>query len=661
MKLIIEGWPLSGKTTRLIDEYKGIVRNNTRTDDILVLVMNGNQLKRWRSALELPVSGSLQVFTYWGFLQKELNRYWNWVITHLGDGEESIRPLFLNVESAHYLMTLLVEEKRSAGGFNSIVASSSQIAIQVLNNLNQAAINEISIEETVCRLTDTCKGDRNKAQAFDDTLSIAKKFREHCLKYRCVDYSLLVDIYNKHLLPKEEYKSLLKNRYKNLIVDNLEEAIPVQIKLIDMLLGHIDNAYMAFDPTGGHTRSFGAAPVLVKEMLYPICKVEKTDQLFGCNCEAVDFADVISRNIRNMERNKISSAVINPDGISTEFRADMISKLGEAVIKLLEDGHTPKSIAVISPGVDKVLELSLTEQLKAAGYSVQNIAKRKHLSDESYAQIMVSIASLVESETGWICNRMSLARCFSTVLGLDPIRSSLLANHCFRGGTPELPDLDETGLRPRIGFSKGKEYDEFKTKLEKIAGDEHEPDNLFQRIFSEILAPVVKEKDDIVTSRQIIDSAIKFYKSYQALPIFQKQPFVQRFLDLITKGTVAAEAFRQEEIRDDAVILATPFALFRNSLSIEHQFWIDCSDHRWFTKEYKELCNPLIMSGTWDGTWDDDIALEHRRDRAATTLVGLLYRSSGSVTVIESEYSSLGYPQDSALPGIIYDSLVIHE
>jgi hypothetical protein len=658
MKIILEGLPLTGKTTRLVDEYKELVQSGTRTGDILVLVMNASQLKRWRKALELPVTGSLQVFTYWGFLQKEINRYWHWILPHLGEGEPVLKPLFLNVEAAHYLMTLLVEEHRLNGSFAAIVATSSQIALQVLNNLNQAAINGLTIEDAVRRLVAACGGDRIKSQAFDELLPVAQTFREQCLFYRALDYSLLVDVYNNYLFPQERYQESLQERYKSLIVDNLEEAIPMETKLIAFLLDSVEDAWIAFDPLGGHSRAFGADPELARSTVYPLCQVERLEHFYGCSQEAAELAEVLEENIRELKREQLPSQVIDPVVVSTDFRADMISRVGEAVIELLQAGHHPNSIAVIAPFVDKVLELSLSQQLGAAGYSVQNIADRKYLSDESCAQVMVSIAALIQPETGWTCSKMSLACCFGIVLQLDPIRSSLLARSCLRGGTPELIDLDEAGLRPRIGFNKGQEYDDFKAKIKRIAEDKNEPDRLFQRIFSEILAPVIEEEQDIITSRQVIDSAIKFYQAYQRLPLFQKQPFVKRFLGLLTKGTVAAEALYQEEIQKDAVLLATPFALFRNSLSIQHQFWLDCSDHRWFVKDYKELSNPLIMSKDWDGVWDTAVALEHRRYRASRTLAGLLYRCSGTVKIVESEYSSLGHAQESALPEIILNSVV---
>ena len=63
----------------------------------------------------LPLSGKtrpIQVFTFWGFVQRELLRFWRLALPSLAGARQ---PTFLNAESAHYLMTVLVDEARDAG------------------------------------------------------------------------------------------------------------------------------------------------------------------------------------------------------------------------------------------------------------------------------------------------------------------------------------------------------------------------------------------------------------------------------------------------------------------------------------------------------------------------------------------------------------------
>ncbi|MGD0154407.1 MAG: hypothetical protein ABSC17_11740, partial [Thermacetogeniaceae bacterium] len=273
MNVIIEGLPLSGKTTRLIEAYCDFVRQGVPTDSILVLVMNIREARKWREAIDLAVTGKLQILTYWGFIQKELVSYWHWVLPQLGEGRQPVKPTFLNAEASHYLMNLIVEHRRSQGAFDALVATSSQIALQILNNLNQAAINGTGIDEVARRLLLTCSGDAEKERAINEARDLARDFHDQCLQARCLDYSLCVELFSQHILTAPGYQTSLKKRFTVLLADNLEEAIPTETDLVRSMIPFVSSC-LAYDPSGGHTRSFGADPVYAKESLYPWCQVE---------------------------------------------------------------------------------------------------------------------------------------------------------------------------------------------------------------------------------------------------------------------------------------------------------------------------------------------------------------------------------------------------
>ena len=38
-----------------------------------------------------------------------------------------------------------------------------------------------------------------------------------------------------------------------------------------------------------------------------------------------------------------------------------------------------------------------------------------------------------------------------------------------------------------------------------------------------------------------------------------------------------------------------------SGLSVDHQFWVDCSDASWFGKGYSELSNPEVIRRDWNG------------------------------------------------------------
>ena len=261
MSNMFVGLPFTGKTSNLINEYKGLVRNGISTDNILVLVSDSSQVSRFRLAIDLPVTGQLNIFTYWGFIQAEITRYWNWVEEKIYGGSSSARPTFINAEVAHYFISTLVSRVRSNGMFDGLVANSSQIGIQVLNNLNLAVTSGLGVEESFSRLKSFYGMENDKRTAFQDSVTVANQYRRTLKESRCIDYSMAVEFYNTILLPEPKYQALLMKKYQALIVDNLEESLPVQVDLITILLPHLSHVFMSFDPTGG-MQYFGADQIM---------------------------------------------------------------------------------------------------------------------------------------------------------------------------------------------------------------------------------------------------------------------------------------------------------------------------------------------------------------------------------------------------------------
>jgi hypothetical protein len=64
------------------------------------------------------------------------------------------------------------------------------------------------------------------------------------------------------------------------------------------------------------------------------------------------------------------------------------------------------------------------------------------------------------------------------------------------------------------------------------------------------------------------------------------------------------------------------------------------------------------MRQDWDGVWNDEAEQAIIRLGAALRVRGLLYRCRGSVMIVQSCYSGLGYEQQGMLPEIIFDSVV---
>ncbi|HLV09310.1 MAG TPA: UvrD-helicase domain-containing protein, partial [Halanaerobiales bacterium] len=265
----------SGKTSRLLEKYREIAYRKG-TGICLAFVKNAGSVKDWRKRVELETMGLLNIYTYFGFVQKELSDYWPWIETKLPGGLTRVEPTFMNVETAHYLMSKYVEKHRMGRDvFEYINATSPRIAVQLIDNLNQAAMNNLSLNELEERLLNWAADDREKTMVFNEAVEIMRAFRNFSIDKRLLDYSLMIDFYNNYLFENEEYQRELTERYNYFFVDNLEKAVPAAQQLFLFLFENTEESYLSYNPEETINKFFGGNPELARELFFPLCKVHE--------------------------------------------------------------------------------------------------------------------------------------------------------------------------------------------------------------------------------------------------------------------------------------------------------------------------------------------------------------------------------------------------
>lgn len=656
MKKIFTGLPLTGKTSHLINCYQNLIQEGISTDCILVLVSDSSQVSRWRMSLDLPVVGRLNVYTYWGFIEAEITRHWNWVERNIYRTAGSVRPTFINAEIAHYVISTLISRLRGHGLFDDVVATPFQLGIQVLNNLNLAVTSGLGVEESFRRLQTFYDSQQDRSVAFADSMTVAQQYRQVLKESRCIDYSLAVELYNTVLLPDSRYQALLEKKFMALLVDNLEESLPVQVEIINNLLPHLKHLYMSFDPTGGHTRYFGADPHYAWDQLQGKAEVEELKVGPGCPMEIIELAAAVRENILQGHVVKQTTVKnLRVKAMARDFRSESILDLSEQVASLVSSGCPPGEIIIVAPIIDRVLDITLTSQLKEKGIPLESLNRKQYLADEEFAQVMVTLAAIIGGEGQVQVNQSELARTLGLLLGLDPVRSQLLARYCRKNGVTNTLSPE---IISRIGFATLNRYQELVQWIDGKREQGLDEGILFQQLFAEMTAPLIHHYEDIITSRQIINSALKYKKAYAQVTGLGERPFLEGFMDMIHQGTVAADVIRMKEIDPEAVILATPGAFFKSNRAFAHQFWLDCSSENWFPRSLRELNNPHLLSPSWQGEWKGEIDTRHRLEDAARMAAGLIYRSRAGITLLVSEYNSLGLEQEGHLHELVMESVV---
>ncbi|MFO7820176.1 MAG: hypothetical protein R6V17_08085 [Halanaerobacter sp.] len=658
MTEIYRGPTGSGKTTKLQDKFHQVAKQD-KTDHSLVLLNQAAAVTKWRSEIKLKRAGQLNIFTYFGLINQEVKRFWDLVEESLAGVRQKLEPTFMTVEPTHYIMTSLVRQAREQGSFIEVNATAGQIALQLINNLNYAALNTLNLDEVKERLANWALVQEQEI-SYQNAFAIMKRFREICLERRCLDYSLVIELYNKFLLNHPEYNNYLEKNYKYLIADDLEKSSPAAQDLIAKLLNKSEESYLAYNPAGGFEKFFGAAPELAAQRFIGQGTVVELADSYTASKAAQEMSQQVADKIlegRELNYNQL----LAQDGIIYEkFRGIMLNKVIEQVRELTREGVKAENIALVAPQIDKILEFIVDREIEEEDYGVLNLRQERRLLDNSFAEVLIVLTILSNPSWGLELNFSSLIETFDLILDLDPVRSALLAQNVEEY---QLPDLEANPqLRERIGFDKARQYDTFRDWIADKQDKEFELEYFFREAFGELLAPLLdsitdeaRKEEIILSCRKIMDSIVKFKRAVKEFKEIDQRDIGCKFIEMVLDGTVAAELLFAKQQREDKIVLATPYTFLSlpNVEEVEYLFLLDLSSELWLQGSSKELSNPYVLARGNDGQWGDKIDQNLRKEQLAHYLQGIFNKVQTKLYLADSDLSSRGWEQEGELGDLL--------
>lgn len=654
MITIYSGPAGSGKTSTLKKKYLQLIAQGVKSDEVLVLVRSATDVTVWRNALRPPAWGPLNIFTYFGFIQNQLAKFWPIVEETLPGGHLFPRPVFMNVEASHYFMGLLVEQARRAGGFGEVRSTAQEIAVQLIDNMNQGAVNGLDLPRVAERLHRLAVGSKEKASAYHLGVEVMNQFRRQCLENHCLDYSMMVELYNQVLLKNPVYMETIKNNWRYILVDDLEETLPVTQDLILLLWETCQECHLGYNSQGGHTVYFGAYPEGVVDNILPRSRVYQLNPPPDIHSE--ELARYLSEAIKEKPINPVGCRTLKGQIVS-QMRGGMLEQVAEEVTRLVASGTPPGEIAIIAPVIDRVMEFTLYNQLGNNNIEMANVTRSKRLLDQPFAQAMVTLAVLANPQWKLELNFSALVQSLCLLLKLDPVRSAMLAEETFKNRL-SLPDIDEVTLRERLGYSNSEYYLELQRWVEERRQNTPDLELLFQQAFGELLSPLLNSEEDLLACRQIIDSAVKLRTVLNRYG--QTSDLGHTFIDMVQRGTLAADVLYRPPASLNKVILTNPTSLILNPFinKVKYQFWLDIGGAQWMRGLAKELSNPWVISLRWNNSmvWGDEVDQQTRVERLVLVVKALLAMCTGGVYTAHSHLNSQGWEQDSLLVDV-FDSV----
>jgi DNA helicase IV len=228
-KIFVSGPFGGGKTTLAIDRIRWLLRRErTRGDDILVLTAQRTLSEPFTRALrnsETPSGPPVRVTTFAGLARNAVELYWPLLASVVGFADPKREPTFLNLETSQYHMARLVDEALEQGEFDSIRIERNRVISQVLDNLNKAALQGFTIDEAYQRLELAVPSGEQRTgrlNALRAAQRISHAFRKLCLDVTLIDFSMQVELFNRHVLTNDWSRTHLFRSHRHLIFDNIE-------------------------------------------------------------------------------------------------------------------------------------------------------------------------------------------------------------------------------------------------------------------------------------------------------------------------------------------------------------------------------------------------------------------------------------------------------
>ena len=665
-KIWLEGMASAGKTTVGVKRMLHLLDNGISADSILVYVPQRTLAEPYLDALrqrKKHKGGQVTIHTIGSLALKVVDLFWLLVSGEAGFKKPDALPNFLSLELVQYFMTRaiepLVDEKDY---FNSVRIDRARLYSQIVDNLNKSAIVGFPIEDIAERLKSALGGDTEQEFIYHDAQACAIAFRNYCLEYNLLDFSLQVDLLIDYLWVKPEPRDYLTSKYKHLIIDNIEEDNPASHRLLSDWFDVCDSAFIIYDTNAGFRRFLGADSDNAYE-LRKKCDVHLTlNETFVMREEVEALGAHLA--VRLGEEHDLSQLVNPRPAIITEahrYHPQMVDWITEQIASLVHDyGVNPNEIVVLAPYMSDALRFGLVEGLKAQDIKARSHRPSRALRDEPSARTLLTLARLAHPKWEMPPTDFDLAYALMTAIeGLDFIRAKLLVEIVYRKGVLYPFANIAEAAQNRITYEFGQRFDKLRDWLNAyIEGESAEPiDIFFRQIFGEVLSQegfgFHADFDASKTAMNLVDSARNFRWSLDFIREYEEAiDLSHEYIKMVDRGLIANLYLRDWKMdSEDSVLIAPAYTFLLNNRPVDYQFWLNIGSEGWSRRLYQPLTHPYVLSLQWQfgETWDDEDEQSANRDALSRLVVGLTRRCRQAIYLGYSELSESGYEQRGLL------------
>ena len=606
--MLLNGSLRGNKTEVLVRSYADLVNSGVKPDEILVLNLNKykNQsfIDEVKKLVKVKTLDTSNIQTFYGLCYNAVKDNWEYVQSKIKIGENTTEPNLCGLEVSQYIFSQSIKNnifQDYLSKINLFHQLFKRYSLIVQNDLSDSEIKERSeiLKETF----------------FPDTQKALDFYKRKTLEYRSFDYLRQIAVFKDISLNTDYFKNI-----KYLFIDDADEITYAVFEFIERLKPQLKDWFIGYDTFGASRCGYLSA---YKK------SVDKFEEIFGEKAQKLSSNDKIACEAQklylNIKKNKKSQLSIM-SFTEKNKRLDMLEALASDIKNMVEKGAGPNQISIVSPLIDDMFLFSLSELLP--NFDFQILTGSEKLSDNKLIKNLLFLLKLSFKQNKPDFDSRELAGLLQNLLNIPP-KFFYKACYCVKDGT-DFKSIKFSNKR----FDSA--YAEFLNLLERISSPDLALSEKLNIAFLEFNRNEVSDKDR--AKFEFLMKQVLGFESALKEGIDQSRIIKQLENSIISENPSVAE-----EIRKNAIVVATPQRIIDFELKRDYEFWLDVSSSEWCKEDLGTLYNSWVFNKDWEKEeflHQDNINLT--REKTARVLRKLILCANKEIRLYSSLYDSFG-------------------
>lgn len=652
----------TGKSTALHHRLLRLLQEGEPAYTMLVLVAEPEHRQGFLESIHASGLGpysELKITTYQRMAQEMAALFWPLVARPAGFAHPYQPPTFLSYDLAQLLMWHIITPMLEEGAFADLRLRPQQIVSQLLDTLNRAALNALSLEEAIDRQKNTWTGEPERLRHLQEAATAAQDFRKSCLDNSLLDLSLVVEVFDTQLVQHPEFHRYFSERFRHLIVDNIEEQTPAGQNFVRNLMDLTQTTAVAYDAGGGYKRFLAADPLGANQFRTLSRTAFDFAQNFVAPPAMAHLANQVENYLMHTTHPTGDAAQTILGVVHGRYRREMITNLVPLLYDLMDnDGILPHQIAIIAPYLDGALRYILTQTFKEAGLPYYLLRRRSSPREEPRVRTWLTWLAL--AHPGWnippspydIAEALALS-----IDGLDPARAELLTEQLYRPAESRLLPAGDLSskARDRVGEEMVALVEELRIWLQE---QEHQTaiDVFLHHLFTDLLSqPRFQPEPDLAGAavcNWLVRAATRLRQAAEAMGFRTPAEVGVAFIDGIQQGLVTANPPELGDPPDpDGIMISTMYGYLLAGKPVQVQVWLETAATGWWDIPNQPLSNAFVLAQSRPAAepWTMEEDFRIRNQLLSRIIRGLTTRCARGVVLANSDLDRRGLRQEGPL------------